>query len=663
MSKTASKKSKDKNTPAKGQMTLSFTSGRMAIANNSQASQNTKPKEEEKEVKEDVVIRGNNSEVTVTRKRKFKDISNDSKTPEKSQPSKRKKVVDSEDEKENIDQDEVAKMENDLNYGDVTKMKNLTNRTFDPIKDAPYKRHQHIPFSLVAKACMDIEEIKGEKSQDLVKETLANVFRTAICLKPSEIIPLFYFFICKLGPEYEGLETGVGNEMILNAIIKACGKSKQSLRNEIKKTGDMGTVAAENKANTKSLTNFFKPKTEIKKKEMTVLRIFETFTSIAKRSGSASVADKTNSIMKLLMDSKPNETKFLVRWLEGNLKIGAAEKTVVSALARAFTYTPGDLKNFPPKILNYKKTKGESAFTQRFNELEETIKEAVCVFPNYNKIIEALLESGTNHVEELPDKCYMRVGVPVKPMLAKPTNGIHVILKRFEGVKFTCEYKYDGFRGQIHYQKDDPDNPGHKKIGIFSRNLENMTETYPDAVKYLEDIIPDDVDNFIIDSEIVPYDMVKKKILPFQVLTTRSRKNVSLEDVQIQVCLFVFDILYLNNQNDVIKKTFRERRELMKKTFTPDEGRLMFAVSKDAERFEEIEGFLNDSINDSCEGLMIKTLEENSTYHPSKRSFNWLKLKKDYLDTSLGDSLDLVVVGADFGKGKRTGMYGSFLFA
>ncbi|CAI2386794.1 unnamed protein product [Moneuplotes crassus] len=554
-------------------------------------------------------------------------------------------------------------MELNLSYKDVSKMKSLTDKSFDPIKDAPYERHQHIPFSLVAHACQIIEECKGEKSQDLVKEILANVFRTAICLKPAELIPLFYFFICRLGPEYEGIETGVGNEMVVNAVTQACGKSKTKIREEVKKIGDLGTVAAESKGSIKSLASFFKPKTPKIDKSMTVLRVFETFMSIAKRKGSSSVGDKTNSIMKLFTDSKPEEVKYIIRWLEGHLKIGAAEKTVVSALARAFTYTPGDPKNFPPSILNYRKKKGETRFNEREAELDETIKEAVCVFPNYDKMIEALLELGDSHVEELPKKCYMRVGIPVKPMLAKPTTGVNVILKRFDGIKFTCEYKYDGFRGQIHYQKQDPDDPTKKKIGIFSRNLENMTETYPDAIQYLSENVDEKVDNFIIDCEIVPYDIRNKKILPFQLLTTRSRKNVDIKDVEIQVCLFLFDILYLNDQNDIIKKTFKERRDIMKATFPEEEGKLMYAVSKDAEKFEEIEEFLNDSIKDSCEGLMVKTLEENSTYHPSKRSFNWLKLKKDYLETSLGDSLDLVVVGADYGKGKRTGFYGSFLFA
>ena len=221
----------------------------------------------------------------------------------------------------------------------------------------------------------------------------------------------------------------------------------------------------------------------------------------------------------------------------------------------------------------------------------------------------------------------MRVGIPVKPMLAKPTTGIQVILKRFDGIKFTCEYKYDGFRGQIHYQREDPENPSQKKINIFSRNLENMTQTYPDAIEYLAENVSPEIDNFIIDCEIVPFDIIQKKILPFQMLTTRSRKNVNIKDVEIQVCLFVFDILYLNNQSDIIKKTFKERRDIMKATFPEEEGRLMYAISKDAESFEEIEEFLSESINGSCEGLMIKTLENNSTYHPNKRSFKWLKLK------------------------------------
>jgi len=112
-----------------------------------------------------------------------------------------------------------------------------------------------------------------------------------------------------------------------------------------------------------------------------------------------------------------------------------------------------------------------------------------------------------------------------------------------------------------------------------------------------------------------------------------------------------------------LKKNFIDRRTLLHKNFSKQNGRFYHAVYQDAESFEEIEAFLNDSIKDCCEGLMVKTLDVNATYEPAKRSFNWLKLKKDYLDTEMGDSLDLVVVGADHGVGKRTGYFGSFLLA
>ena len=122
-------------------------------------------------------------------------------------------------------------------------------------------------------------------------------------------------------------------------------------------------------------------------------------------------------------------------------------------------------------------------------------------------------------------------------------------------------------------------------------------------------------------------------------------------------------MLYLNDQS-LLKMTFAERREFLHSNFNETANSFMFAKFKNAEGdFAVIEEFLNESVKDSCEGLMIKTLDVNACYEPSKRSLNWLKLKKDYIDTGFGDSLDLVIVGADFGKGKRTGIFGSFLLA
>lgn len=118
----------------------------------------------------------------------------------------------------------------------------------------------------------------------------------------------------------------------------------------------------------------------------------------------------------------------------------------------------------------------------------------------------------------------MRVGIPVKPMLAKPTKGIQIVLKRFENINFTCEYKYDGFRGQIHFNRAAIDG---QEVHIYSRNLENLTVAYPDVVRFILESVKPEITNFIVDAELVAYDHDNDKILPFQVLTQRSRKNVN----------------------------------------------------------------------------------------------------------------------------------------
>lgn len=192
-----------------------------------------------------------------------------------------------------------------------------------------------------------------------------------------------------------------------------------------------------------------------------------------------------------------------------------------------------------------------------------------------------------------------------------------------------------------------------------------MTVAYPDVVNFLLTFIPSldtDVQDFILDAELVAFDTENEKILPFQILTQRSRKNVTTTDLKTVVCLHAFDLLYLNGDS-LLKKNFIDRRTLLHNNFRQEKGKFYHAVYQDAEKFEDIESFLADSIKDCCEGLMVKTLDVNATYEPAKRSFNWLKLKKDYLDTEMGDSLDLVVVGADHGVGKRTGYFGSFLLA
>jgi DNA ligase-1 len=290
--------------------------------------------------------------------------------------------------------------------------------------------------------------------------------------------------------------------------------------------------------------------------------------------------------------------------------------------------------------------------------------------PSYEVIVPAILEHG---MANLHDHCKLQPGVPLKPMLAKPTKSITEVLDRFDGKDFTCEYKYDGERAQIHFvAHDSPEQyattvpqAGKSDRGIanvFSRNSEDLSKKYPDILEKLPAWVKEGTKSFVMDCEAVAWDVVEKKVLPFQQLMTRKRKDVKVEDIKVKVCVYAFDLLFLNGEA-LVNKPFRERRDKLHASFTETEGEFAFAKYGDTNQLEEIQTLLEDSVKASCEGLMVKMLDgTESNYEPSRRSQNWLKVKKDYL-AGVGDSLDLVVLGAYFGRGKRTSWYGAFLLA
>lgn len=258
-------------------------------------------------------------------------------------------------------------------------------------------------------------------------------------------------------------------------------------------------------------------------------------------------------------------------------------------------------------------------------------------------------------------------------MLAKPTKAITEVLDRFEGKHFTCEYKYDGERAQIHYVAHDSTLDYATKApaagksdrgvaNVFSRNSEDLSQKYPDILAKLPDWVKQSTKSFVLDCESVAWDVNEKKVLPFQQLMTRKKKDVKIEDITVKVCVFAFDLLFLNGEA-LVNKSFRERRELLHASFEQVEGEFAFATYGDGEELDDIQTILDESVKASCEGLMVKMLDgPESSYEPSRRSQNWLKVKKDYL-AGVGDSLDLVVLGAYFGRGKRTSWFGAFLLA
>ena len=571
-----------------------------------------------------------------TKKEKDKTKKEEPKTNQKieTQPIEKKSL-----KRKDMPEDDIIKPEKDTKEQISENIISKENK-----KDKEKNNEDSILFREIVDVLLKVEQCKGENSKDAVKELLSNLFIKIINEYPQDLPKVYYFLSSKVGPEYISPEFGIGEGILEKIVGKVIGISDKQLKEKLIETGDLGIVACEGKKNVKTMdafSNFIKigPK-----KKLSISQVMKTYKNVAIKKGKSSQEEKIKILCDLMFKAESEELKFLVRSLQKSLKIGASFKTILNSLARSIT-----------KLLKNKIDEKEiyRILLASKNQLSDED-----IF--FGHIIELIQKKNEKNFSDLINLCHIRCGIPVNPQLARPTTGIKVIFERFEDTPFTCEYKYDGFRGQIHYFE--------KKTQIFSRNLENMTETYPDIVEFIDNFIKESaeqknkkVSSFILDCEMVAYDKKNDKILPFQQLTTRSRKNVDLSTITIHVCMFCFDILLLNDEI-LINKTLRERRKYLYETFTESQY-IQFAKHLDSGDEQEMEAFMTESVNAGCEGLIIKAIDKNSEYMPGQRNFNWLKLKKDYLDTSLGDSIDLVIIGASYGKGKRKGLYGSFLLA
>ncbi|XP_044584062.1 DNA ligase 1 isoform X1 [Cotesia glomerata] len=509
---------------------------------------------------------------------------------------------------------------------------------YHPILDSPWKKGEKTPYRALAAT---LEVIEKTSSRLKIVEILSNYFRSVIVITPEDLLASVYLCLNQLAPAYEGVELGIAETTLIKAIAQCTGRTPAQIKADAQEAGDLGIVAEGSRSNQRVM---FQPAA------LTVGNVFTKLKEIAQSTGNASVTKKVDRIQNLFVACRFSEARYLIRSLAGKLRIGLAEQSVLQALALACAMTPPN-QEYPPEVLDASKKVSSDEFKKKYDEIALIIKTTYCECPNYGMIVPVLLEDG---VAELPKKCKLTPGVPLKPMLAHPTKGVQEVLKRFDGLKFTCEWKYDGERAQIHLTDQG-------KAYIYSRNQENNTSKYPDIIGRLSNTRGEKVQSCILDCEAVAWDREKKQILPFQILSTRKRKDANEADIKVQVCVFMFDLLYFNGE-PLVKKPFKERRELLKEHFKEVEGEWYFATSLDTTTMEEVQEFLEVSVKGNCEGLMVKTLEEDATYEIAKRSRNWLKLKKDYLE-GIGDTLDCVVIGGYVGKGKRTGTYGGFLLA
>jgi len=398
----------------------------------------------------------------------------------------------------------------------------------------------------------------------------------------------------------------------------ATGFPANVVEKEFKRLGDLGRAAEvlKQKKRQAALLAFFGTQ---QAKPLTVSKVYNTLDKIAKTSGPGSIDLKVKLLGGLLQDATAKEAKYIVRIVEGRLRLGVAEATMMDALA-----------------IVYGKTKAARTLIERAYNL--------CSDLGY--VAKVLAERGIEALREMK----VTVGRPIRPMLAERLSTPREILMKAGG-KVLAEYKYDGERAQIHKKED--------QVWIFSRRLENITHQYPDVQEHARKYIK--AKEAIVEGEIVCIDPDTGELRPFQELMRRKRKHdihTAMKDYPVSV--FLFDILYVDGE-DLTEKPILERRKRLKEIIEETERfRLAEAIITDDP--DELEKFFLKAIESGCEGIVAKAIHQNAIYQAGARGWLWIKYKRDYKSEMI-DTVDLVAVGAFYGRGRRAGTYGALLMA
>ena len=448
-----------------------------------------------------------------------------------------------------------------------------------------------------------------EKMENTTKRIeLTNILVELLKKTPKKIIPnAVYLLQGIIRPNFEGVELGIAEKLAIRAISKSSGLSIKKIEDDYRKVGDLGLTAS-NILKLKTQTTFTAEK-------ITLERVYETLFKIAKLEGKGSQDLKMKHISSLLNDATPLEAKFVLKILLGTLRLGVAENTVMDALAIAFT---GKKEN------------------------KERIENAYNVSSDLGKVSQMVATNGIDGIKKFKISLFS----PIRPMLADRVKSEKEAIKKMPEL-FSAEYKLDGERVQIHKQAN--------KIILFSRRLENITQYYPDIVENIGKSL--NVHEGVFEAEIVPINENTGEFLPFQELMHRRRKYKLEQAVsQYPITVNFFDVLYFDKK-DCLNLEYSERRKILEKLVNEDNFSKLVPMLL-VKNENEVGDFLENSINAGCEGLMLKT--PSAPYRAGSRGSNWLKLKREYRN-ELGDSLDLIVIGAYFGRGRRTGLYGTLL--
>ena len=474
---------------------------------------------------------------------------------------------------------------------------------------------EDLEFEAVASTLDQMERITSRTQLTLL---LVGILKKT----PARVIDkVVYLIQGKIGPEWKDLpELGIGEKMLIKAISLAYRTSEQQVERLYKSIGDLGKVAETLSARAgrpaaSGLLAFM----ETEKASLTVSRVYDTLLRIAYAQGEGSRDLKLRLLSGLLADAKPKEAKYIVRFVEGRLRVGIGDATVLDALAIVF---------------------GGGA------QARPIVERAYNLRADLGMVASLLAQKGLEALQDIGPM----IGIPIRPMLAERGKSLEELFKKVGG-KAIVEYKYDGERAQIH-KKDD-------QIYIFSRRMENITNMYPDVVSMARERIK--AREAIVEGEIVAIDPETLELRPFQELMHRKRKHDIYRVMkEVPVAVFLFDVLYADGK-DLTKRTLLERRRVLEDIVDPTET---FAIAKYVvtDDVNEAWRLFLEAVEEGAEGIMIKAIHDKSYYVAGVREWLWIKFKRDY-KSEMMDTVDLVVVGAFYGRGKRGGMLSSLLMA
>ncbi len=454
------------------------------------------------------------------------------------------------------------------------------------------------------------EKIEATTKRLEMRSILVDLLRP---LKGRELTCALYLSQGSLRPEYEGIELGVADSLARKAIAEATHTSIEAVGERTRTTGDLGTTAGELLGGTRRLEE---------STPLDLLEVYDQLTRIARATGPGSQEVKVRILVDLLRRATPLEGKYLVRFVMGTLRVGVREMTILDALA--------------------------AAFAPEEKEARARIETAFNLTSDLGMIAARLADGGLAGLGSIR----LEVGRPIRPMLAERAKSLDELLARMGGTA-ALEYKYDGLRVQAHLAKDG-------SVRLFSRRLEEIGPQFPDLAKALPMAIRERP--AILEGECVPVDPKTGVIRPFQDVATRRGRKHDLERAleAVPVVLFAFDVLLVGSDS-VYERPFPERRAILQKLVKPHE-RIRVAEERVVTSLEDANDYFEEVVGAGAEGIMAKSLAEGSRYHPGARGFWWIKYKRDYV-THLADSIDGVVVGAFYGRGRRAGAYGALLLA